>query len=304
MMEEENRALVAELNAWRSEAARAQEASQAARHEECATQAEMKLVEESRRNAQNDAAELQSEVAFLRQTLSEAAAGSASLESRACDYGAARDRLSAELAMSQLSLSAQEGEASSFESIAARAELKASREEAGRLEAETSRDCIQAELNMAQGRLVNRGTHVDLLLRDKERLWGQLARARRHTSKDDVKEAPETPKKAATAAKIRPASASGRPRPHSASGQSCVTPPKLSCRRSPSVSDTTDRRTAAPPPDEHCLELERQLWHLQRALARERAAHEQAREAMRINGWRSKSVAVCASSQEEESSDV
>merc|ERR1712224_149687 len=183
-------------------------------------------------------------------------------------------------------------EASQLHAVTARAELKASREEGGRLEAETSRDCLQVELNASEGRLVNRGAHVELLLRDKERLWGQLARARRRSANDDVKDtrrrpledAPDTPEKVAMPK--RRSGYAGHTRPQSSGSRSSGTPSKGHAPRASSASNL--QRACGQSLDDRSLELERQLWHLQRALERERAGHEQAREALRIRCWRQK----------------
>merc|ERR1719190_253382 len=70
---------------------------------------------------------------------------------------------------------------------AANAEISGAREQSGRCEAEAHGKHLQAELAVVEARLTNRGTHVDLLLREKERLWSQLSRAR---------QAADSPKKA------------------------------------------------------------------------------------------------------------
>lgn len=246
---------------------------------------EAAAAEEANQSCRQELRDGQSEAAFLRRALEEGAEVNAGLQSRVFEISSAHDRLFAECAALQRGFRAEEEEASQLQILAARAELRASREEGGRLEAEARRDCLQVELSVAEGRLINRGTHVDLLLRDKERLWGQLARARRGTcTNDESKEPPSTPQKDDVATG-RPAGASGRVRPRSAAGSACSTPTKGPHRRSPSASAGNESKTPAPQ-EERCLELERQLWHTQRALERERAGHEQAREALRVRGWR------------------
>lgn len=282
-IEEENRTLCLELRAWQSEAALAHEQTEAAVHEAAMMRLQATAAEQACQRTKDEAAHLCNELSFVREALSEAAIASATLESRACEAEDARQRLSAECSALQLRLCAHEEENFRMESISSKAELKASREESGRLDAETSRDSLKAELSVSEGRLVNRGTHVELLLRDKERLWGQLARARRSsTTKDSSKDPPETPKKATASSRSQPHAGT---RPCSAASPVCRTPPKGLPRRSPSASSVGDRRPQMV--DEGRLELERQVWHLQRALERERQGHEQTREALRVRCWRS-----------------
>merc|ERR1712039_759875 len=71
------------------------------------------------------------------------------------------------------------GEASQQHRVLASTELRAANEAAGRCRAAAEVERFRAELDAAESRLANRGTHVDLLLREKERLWGQLSRERK-----------------------------------------------------------------------------------------------------------------------------
>merc|ERR1719440_925506 len=107
-IEEENRALGIELNAWRSEAARAQEASEAARSEQSELQSQRSLAEEAQHQSQGEVVELQSENAFLRRALGEAAEASAALECRADDLNTEHDRFFTEFAAMQQSLAMAE----------------------------------------------------------------------------------------------------------------------------------------------------------------------------------------------------
>lgn len=309
-IEEENRALASELQAWRGEAESAHGELATARREEQALQSQSAASEAVCEASNQELHDCQSEAAFLRQTLARGAEASADLQGQIFEVTGARSELAAECAALQRSLGKHEEQASQLQGLAARAELKASREESGRLEAEASRDCLRAELNIAEERLVKRGVHVDVLLQDKQRLWSQLSRARRSNCiETDSKDAPRTPKKGESAP-IREhiASHSGHARPRSASstptkappkGSACSTPTKVPCRRSVNTTANSDSRPLALQ-DERCLELQRRVWQLEKALERERAGHEQARESLRIRGWRSdKSGSTDASTQVE-----
>jgi len=107
---------------------------------------------------------------------------------------------------------------------------------------------LESELAMLQSRYTNQGTHVQLLLREKERLWTQLSRCRNT--------APRSP--------AQHVEVGARPRPVN-EGR----------KRSSSLTVKKQVEGAAAVHDARALaDLERKLWHAQKALERERSQHE------------------------------
>lgn len=123
-------------------------------------------------------------------------------------------------------------------------------ESALKKKSEAKHQLCHAELCTLESRYAKQGSHVQLLLRDKERLWSQLSRCRGSESKEQSKQdgPVEVVKKAVD--------------PHRNQANRL---------RKSSISRKTYDQTNTLP---SVTELERKLWHTQKALERERAAHE------------------------------
>eukprot|EP00435_Cladocopium_sp_Y103_P044250 s1015_g12.t1 len=138
----------------------------------------------------------------------------------------------------------------------------ASKEQALQLEltlkkkAEAKHQLCHAELCTLESRYAKQGSHVQLLLRDKERLWSQLARCRGSERKEQSKqdEPVEAVKKVVD--------------PHRNQANRL--------RKSSTSRKNYDQTNALP----SVTELERKLWHTQKALERERAVHEATKAAL------------------------
>merc|ERR1711920_317696 len=154
-------------------------------------------------------------------------------------------------------------------------------EAAERCRARAEVERLRAELDAAESRLANRGTHVDLLLREKERLWGQLSRERkrcepkaRHpanscSSPTSSPAKPSRPMQAPNGEGLaRSASVGNQPRQGKGGGKSL---------RSNSMQTTQNDHAVSAA---GIAELERRLWHTQRALDKERQSHEETRDAL------------------------
>jgi chromosome segregation ATPase len=126
-IEKENRALALEVHAWQSEAASALKDRSAAQQEQLELQSEVASSQQACQASKAEIADLHGELAFLRQTLAEAAETSAGHECRIDEVGSLRDSLQSECAALRQNLSEEETEASKFQALAARAEVKAAR---------------------------------------------------------------------------------------------------------------------------------------------------------------------------------
>eukprot|EP00928_Gymnodinium_smaydae_P051787 TRINITY_DN3540_c0_g1_i6.p1 TRINITY_DN3540_c0_g1~~TRINITY_DN3540_c0_g1_i6.p1 ORF type:complete len:341 (-),score=98.76 TRINITY_DN3540_c0_g1_i6:52-1074(-) len=163
LLEEENLALRAELETRNRAIGLAESTAEHAQQGWRLAEAQAE-----RRRAEAEAAV--AEVAALRLQLSsetckleEAAAAHGAMSQRADELNAAREALTSEGAQLRATLGNCESAAARFRSAAAGSELKLAREEGLRCEAEASGERLRAELNVAEGRLKNRGTHVDKL---------------------------------------------------------------------------------------------------------------------------------------------
>lgn len=81
------------------------------------------------------------------------------------------ERLAEEQASLSTELAASHSELRELRSALTRVDVERGHEKAGRLAAESRIEGLRAELGSSEARLANRGTHVELLLREKERLW-------------------------------------------------------------------------------------------------------------------------------------
>ena len=104
--------------------------------------------------------------------------------------------------------------------------------------AEAKNEILEVELSTMETRYGKQSTHVQLLLREKERLWSQLSRSRE---------------------------------------QKPCEPPKVRCEAPVRPRPKSVRQKKQEPATGLVAELERKLWHTQKALERERAAHERTR---------------------------
>mmetsp|Transcript_89449 Transcript_89449/g.158768 ORF Transcript_89449/g.158768 Transcript_89449/m.158768 type:complete len:293 (-) Transcript_89449:28-906(-) len=177
----------------------------------------------------------------------------------ATELGESRDAFSAESYELKRELQVAEAEASRFRALAASSEQRTGLERSSRWKAEARNEHFEAELAVVQGRLANRGTHVDLLLREKERLFVQLARRRQGEA--------ERPMRPKSAPMVKRGSSQGGDVPGST--------PSMS-----TAAGKSDKGRAVCETGGTLAELERKLWHAQRALERERACHEATRNAL------------------------
>eukprot|EP00928_Gymnodinium_smaydae_P051786 TRINITY_DN3540_c0_g1_i5.p1 TRINITY_DN3540_c0_g1~~TRINITY_DN3540_c0_g1_i5.p1 ORF type:complete len:338 (-),score=81.52 TRINITY_DN3540_c0_g1_i5:90-1103(-) len=321
LLEEENLALRAELETRNRAIGLAESTAEHAQQGWRLAEAQAE-----RRRAEAEAAV--AEVAALRLQLSsetckleEAAAAHGAMSQRADELNAAREALTSEGAQLRATLGNCESAAARFRSAAAGSELKLAREEGLRCEAEASGERLRAELNVAEGRLKNRGTHVELLLREKERLWGQLSRARKRgdaTAPGSASSAapPGTPPRNAALSDSDVASSAGlrscsTPAPRRAGAGGGYPPGSPGAAGSPSGPGSPGASLGSPSPGAakavrnsrgpasrgggscvscaggagRCaaaMELERKAWHAQRALERERKSHEETRERLML----------------------
>jgi len=143
--------------------------------------------------------------------------------------------------------------------------------------AELCCESLRSELDSAELHLRNRGMHVDLLLRDKQRLWEQLAQIRRQSSNTITQDQGRGSAKGKTT--------SSTPTKSAGPGSHRRDPSAPSFRRPgatkvclPNQSQASNVKPTCM--TENSIDLERQNWHMRRALAREREAHEQTRQAL------------------------
>jgi len=284
-MEEKNVALRAELQACHGEAVQAELTLAAAESERRAAEKEADASCRRGNECAEQVLQLQSEATFLSRALAEAAEDNARIECCAQEFARSHSTAADECSALRQRSEEAEAEMSSLRRLVSEFEGCASQEQAGRREAETRCDCLQAELSLAEARLTNRGTHVDLLLRDKERLWVQLERARRRgdgkgtkndamgeRTKCESRNGPSTPVKSR---EVTTPGAATRRTAHNGTGAHPGGSQKL---RSSSVTEVISKQ------DGRVADLERKIWHLQRALDKERAGHEQTREALLSRG--------------------
>lgn len=213
------------------------------------------------------ASQLRRALAAEEAALAEALEAGRSAWTRIGELSERGEATSAECATLQSELSRSRAETSRFRGLAASWEVQAAQEHSWWTEAEASSSRLREDLAAAESRLANRGTHVELLLREKERLWSQLSTARRQPASggEGGRARPCSPQVAQgssdqAARASRPASAGAGA--GTASGSAATRPAEL-------------RR------DRFAVEdLERQLWHTRRALERERQSHEETREVL------------------------
>eukprot|EP00927_Polykrikos_kofoidii_P072439 TRINITY_DN68558_c0_g1_i1.p1 TRINITY_DN68558_c0_g1~~TRINITY_DN68558_c0_g1_i1.p1 ORF type:complete len:408 (+),score=70.93 TRINITY_DN68558_c0_g1_i1:85-1308(+) len=318
-LEEENQTLAAELAAHRCEVSAATSACAAAESivkgsEEIAAASQKECAE-----AKIEATELRCEISILRCNLNEASEAAEQSRDYSEQLEKANEILLEELFLSQEDSDVLRKQASALRASGAACEVRVRHEVDAMAVAESSCERLRAELEVMESRLANRGTHVDLLLRDKERLWTQLSRARRQseggggcggiaggkdhmtTTKprelaiDGNTDSSVNPNRElcdsssgngrveseAKGAGVRTASAPSRPSKHTkkqptakarlsqpGSGDARIVAGVATPAACKSRTDCKESRTA---------ELERKLWHLQKALEKERTAHEQTR---------------------------
>merc|ERR1712232_360355 len=197
-------------------------------------------------------------------------------------WRSAHETVASEFSTSSSELTAACAEAADFRKRYTHWEALASLRDGKHREAEAKCEAMSSELQATEARFANRGAHIDALLRDKERLWAQLARTRGEVS--DTATMPN--KQQAPTVELRGI----RQRPASAQRSSSVPPgaaarPKLKAKPGPQLINTEvsnqqpKTKTRNPPHDgndqrrlssDTCrlatATLERQLWHAQRAL--------------------------------------
>eukprot|EP00929_Paragymnodinium_shiwhaense_P040155 TRINITY_DN20987_c0_g1_i1.p1 TRINITY_DN20987_c0_g1~~TRINITY_DN20987_c0_g1_i1.p1 ORF type:complete len:341 (-),score=67.09 TRINITY_DN20987_c0_g1_i1:263-1231(-) len=293
-LEERNSALRALLQTSESELALAESArAQAIQAEEHFERSE--VAEHTRRHqVEEEAGQLRCEVLFLRTALSEASQAGEEATSKAQASSSHAVSLRDEFAESQAALERESLAASSLRGKLAAIECRASCEASALAEAVARSECLSAELQVAEARFCNRGTHVDLLLRDKTRLWSQLEKLRKKndSSNDAPARAVEEEKALRRRGTSRSSSTPATPDRRASSGvpggdapsplgesrssirrsQACATPSKT--RRPGAGYNTCGSQLEG----QDAMELQKRLWHLQKALDAERAAHEQTRE--------------------------
>lgn len=196
--------------------------------------------------------EFRAEIRILRTQLGDSCEQGSASQLQASELQAECVARLAEVTTLQEALEATRAEARSFRSQLAATAQRLALEQSSRNEANALVDRLKAELQAAEGRLINRGTHVELLLKEKERLWAQLMRARR---------VPEVKRGAA--------------------GDSSTDGPAAKPDAKPAKPRVSSVAVKAKPPEQQaegvaCApDLERRLWHAMKALERERASHEQ-----------------------------
>eukprot|EP00931_Biecheleriopsis_adriatica_P109394 TRINITY_DN83657_c0_g1_i1.p1 TRINITY_DN83657_c0_g1~~TRINITY_DN83657_c0_g1_i1.p1 ORF type:complete len:311 (-),score=79.28 TRINITY_DN83657_c0_g1_i1:70-1002(-) len=270
-IEEENEVLQSELAESRRETAVSATALRCAEAGlEAAARTEEKLRAELSA-ATADATCCGQSLAASRLAFDEVSEAVALANCRAAELAQARSILSEEAAQLHQALDRAQREACGARTALAASEQRISLERSCRGKAESRGEHLEAEVAVGQNRLVAARTHVELLLREKERLWGQLARSRRQG------EGIET--SSASRKASRPCSTG--PPARSASQASLASPVK---KGAPAVAVPSPKGTASGSPS--AAELERKLWHTQKALERERASHENTRLAlMGYQGW-------------------
>mmetsp|Transcript_11687 Transcript_11687/g.31463 ORF Transcript_11687/g.31463 Transcript_11687/m.31463 type:complete len:353 (-) Transcript_11687:53-1111(-) len=302
-LEEQRDSLEARLGAYCNEATEATNAASAAKIlAEAADKMSAAWRGECERATQC-VEEYTSEVSHLRLALSAARACGEEAETRADHLGEAHEALVAEHAVRGRALDASMSEAARFRGEAADAEAHSASEAAALTKAEANCERLQAELCMATGRLANRATHVDLLLRDKERLCGQLARARQKT------DATSAPGETAVERGVAPGVGARRKSATSSAGalgrgDSTVIVDGTTLPENHTKATTVGgvRPMFFGKEGKAMAELTRRLWHTERALERERRAHEATKFAFERGS--SKDEAVGASEQQRVASDT
>mmetsp|Transcript_56147 Transcript_56147/g.159225 ORF Transcript_56147/g.159225 Transcript_56147/m.159225 type:complete len:299 (-) Transcript_56147:23-919(-) len=201
LLEEENGAVAAQLRESSSEAAALSAALAATRQQLQAEHTEAGALARQRDLAVAEASENSEELASLRSAYAELATAGARAEALAEGRGEELEAAASLRCSLEQSLESSRAGAASQAERAAKTGRRLGSECEERREAEARWEALSAELATAEGHLINRGTHVDLLLRDKQRLWEQLARARREPGGGSAKAtqdllAPRTPSKA------------------------------------------------------------------------------------------------------------
>mmetsp|Transcript_62359 Transcript_62359/g.97029 ORF Transcript_62359/g.97029 Transcript_62359/m.97029 type:complete len:335 (+) Transcript_62359:68-1072(+) len=300
-LENENKRLAACLANATHEAARAEEYRQhAERAREHACKAEAVAFEE-RARAEIERAEWRSEASALQKSLSESSDANTETSTKLTLSSDTCNALHTELATCQQALRKESDQAAALRAKIASAESHAAQECTALAEMTASHECVSAELHVAESRLSKRAMHVDLLLRDKERLWSQVARLRKRSDAEchsfdnggGQESVGRTSTSRSRSASEAPQSTPSKPSPklgRRSSGQDLQSPVKGGNHDSlPSaqVQLTPEKRSlrkgiSSAPTDGNLdvIELQKKAWHLQKALDRERSAHEQTREEM------------------------
>ncbi|CAE8642015.1 unnamed protein product, partial [Polarella glacialis] len=126
-------------------------------------------------------------LASSRQSSEELSEANSAAGRRAERLGQESEAFAAACGQLRSELEASQAEASRRRSLAAGAEQSAAFERSAKGRAEARNEHLEAELAAAQCRLANRGTHVELLIRERERLWAQLERSRRRGGAEEPK---------------------------------------------------------------------------------------------------------------------
>jgi len=288
-LQEENSVLTAEIRASQEEVSWAGVELEAARRRNREVNDEATTLQSAFYESTLTSSMLTGELATMRCALGDASEAGAAAAQRAAERKYALEALESENMTLRSDIAVAQEAASRSELLAAAAEIRAAQERSGRHEAEACAENLTAKLSASEARLANRATHVDLLLRDKERLWAQLSRARRRSAGATVGEAGVSTSRirqgklaADRDAVVNSQSPSGTSRLRYHGKPTAVTMGQRTVLSASSASREAQKGSAAPPGghEREVAELQRQLWHMRRALERERVSHEQTREAL------------------------
>lgn len=280
VLEEENDELSLELQTLRNEVASTRQELQVAKCGFAASASDADALRGECHETTVEVCRLRGELASVSASLWETSEARVVANGRVDQLEVARTELTEECSSIQRSFEVLREETVQQRRILASSELRAANEGAGRCRAEADIERLRAEVEAAAFRLVNRGTHVDLLLREKERLWGQLSRERKRCeprakvaenttaaggTQTHAKKA-RAPPGSGVEGGVRPASAGAQPRQGKGAGK---------------MLKASHQLATSNPAASSVAELERRLWHTQRALDKERQSHEETRESLK-----------------------